>query len=74
MDAAANPTIRSVDPRTYEGKFNSKEDWFRFLAYHSKTPPMFISVEGYFLQPYKQTSMRFIKDFLGGGKELIKAC
>ena len=31
------------------------------------------NIEGYFLPPYKATTLRFIKDFLRGKKLLIKA-
>jgi hypothetical protein len=30
-------------------------------------------VEGYMLPPFKQTPLRFLRDFLSGKKELLKA-
>lgn len=63
-----------MDSRSWQAKLSSKADWYRFLSDHSKFPCCLIpALEGYLLPPYKQTSMRFIRDFLKGDKELIKA-
>lgn len=36
-------------------------------------PLLTVFAGGYFMPPYRHTTMRFIKDFLGGRKELLKA-
>ena len=69
----ADHDLTLIDSSHWQGKLNSKLDFFNFLKYQSKLLiDINSAIEGYYLPSYKKTSMRFIKDFLRGEKDLLK--
>jgi hypothetical protein len=53
-----------------KGKMRSKEDWYRFLKFTCKFG--FITSGGFMVPTFKKISMRFIRDFLQGKKQLMR--
>jgi hypothetical protein len=64
--ATGNVKIKAED---LKHKMRSKEDWYKFLKYTCKF--LLNHVGGFVVPSFKKISMRFIKDFLSGKKQLI---
>lgn len=63
--------LQSVKADQLREKLRSKEDWYKFLKYTCKYMRSLLG--GYMLPSAKKLSMRFVKDFLAGKKQLLKA-
>ena len=67
VDASSN--LMTVKADELKGKMRSKEDWYKFLKYTCKY--LSLTLGGFMVPSFKKISMRFIKDFLSGKKQLI---
>jgi len=61
--------LRKINAEELKGKMRSKEDWYKFLKFTCKC--LSDGLGGFMVPSMKKLTMRFIKDFLGGKKDLL---